>query len=203
MSSRRKANKRRTRQPRQRSSRGRRSTQRMFDDGKSFRGQPKTVMRIISGPTLLSTTAGTGLIAYVQPIDVVNDIPSWASRFESLFQEFRLNSVTVTVTTIANTQGVGVGWFNEVNASPPTFPESAEQGRNRFPLSCNSSRSVHSYTWRPKTINDLIFTSTSTAFVPCSWKIFTNNSNYGSSLTAAQVILVEYSYVVEFRGYST
>lgn len=201
-SSKRNNNRRRKRGPRRAGPR-RSSQVSVTGDGKSFRGQPMSTLVIKSGPVVLSTTAGTGLVSYVQPIDVVADVPSWASRFESLFQEYRLVKVVSVVTALSNTTGLGHAWYNEVNASPPTFPESTEQGVNRFPLSVNSSKSFHRFVWKPRTINDMVFSSTAVSFVPASFKFFTNNANYGSSLTALQVVICEYEYTVQFRGYST
>jgi len=176
-------------------------------DRKSFTGQTVCSLRMPSGPIVLSTTVGTGLIAYVQAFDPQTDITNWSSRFQSLFSEFRLKSCEMHLCALSNTPGQAVVWWDEAASSlatPPTFVEATERGMSYIPISVNSSKSVHIYRWVPRDIKDLIFYSTNTTTFnsPVGFKLFTNNSNYGSSAIATPAFNVTLFFTLEFRGFS-
>jgi hypothetical protein len=176
-------------------------------DLRSFSGQQVCSLRMPSGPVVLSTTVGTGLIAYVQAFDPQADVTNWSSRFQSLFSEFRIKMVEVHLVALTNTQGQAVVWWDEAASTlttPPTFVEATERGQSFIPLSVNSSKSVHVYRWVPRDIKDLIFysTNTTTFNTPVGFKLFTNNANYGSSVVATPAFNVTIFFTLEFRGYS-
>jgi hypothetical protein len=197
---RRKANKRR-RAPRRNNRKG------LNLEARSYPGQTVCTLRVTSGPVVLTTTATTGLISFVQQMDPQTDISNWNNRFASLFSEFRIKKVEVQLVTISNTTGQAVCWWDEAASTlttPPTFTEATERGLRYIPISVNSSRSIHKYVWVPRDIKDLIFysTNTTTFASPVGFKLFTNNTNYGSSVTPTQAFNMTLHFTLEFRGYS-
>jgi len=174
-----------------------------LDNRMQFRRQPNVVMRVISGTVPLATTVATGLISYVQTVDPTADIPNWSSRFASLYQKYRLLKVACTATLTSASTGMAAAWFNDESSTPPTFPEAEEQAQNWFPLSNASSRSSHTFMWTATDLNNLFFNDVATSSVSTNFKIFTNAANYGAPITATNVLVMNYTYWLEFRGYSS
>jgi len=173
---------------------------RRLSDGPSYRGQQRTTLKLEGISQLLSTTITTGLIAGTYLVEAA-DIASFATRFGNTFDEYRILGADITVTPITASTGVSRFWFDEKSSATPTFNDSRERTVVTLPNSNANARSCRKMTWRARDLLDLQYTSIATTSVnPVTFKIYTDNGNYGAPATVTQLWLVESELMLEFRG---
>jgi hypothetical protein len=149
-------------------------------------------------PIKLTTAVTTGLIANAIPI-VKSAIASFATRFGAAFVEYRMVQSKMEIRMFSsNNPGVLQFWFDEKSSSNPTLVEAAE----RYVLSINASdiTSRKSLMWTAVDPIDLQFTDINTSVTPVTFKTYTSNANFGSSIVATDYCEVEGAVRFQFRG---
>jgi len=175
------------------------SSQRL-PDSNSYAGQQKSLLRLEGVPQLLSTTTGTGVISDTYIVEA-QDILAFATRFGNTFDEYRILGADIKVTCTAVSTGVSKFWFDEKSNAVPTLNESQERTVNALPNNSSNSKSCKVFRWRARDLLDLQFSPISTLTVnPVTFKIYTNNANYGAPTSVTPLWLVESVLLMEFRG---
>ncbi len=164
----------------------------------SYPGQVSWDVWIPFNPIKLTTTVTTGLIANALPI-VPTAVASFASRFQSTFVEYRMVQVRVRVKMFSSTNpGVMQFWFDEKSNATPTLVEAAE--RYILSVSASDTKGSHQLLWTARDPLDLEYTAISTSVTPVTFKSYTSNANFGSSIVATDYCEVEGHIRFQFRG---
>jgi len=156
-------------------------------------------------PIIISTQPVTaGAIALASPIDTTN-IPSWATRFASLFKEFAIVGARfeLRVTSVTNPQGLVLAYIDEDSAAAPGS-SSLNYAHAEVPLvasAVDSTGSLHRVEWVARSYQDLTWDSVGTTGNVGYLKIYANSGFTGTSSTTAAQILVSGVISVCFRGY--
>lgn len=169
-------------------------------DSNSYAGQQVARLRLDGVPQLLSTTTGTGVINDVYQVEV-NQILAFATRFGNTFDEYRILGADIKVTCTASSTGISKFWFDEKSPNTPTVNESQERTVVALPNNSSNSKACRTFRWRARDLLDLQFSPIGALTVnPVTFKIYTNNANYGSPTTVTSLWVVESVLIVEFRG---
>ncbi len=172
---------------------------RELSDTDAYVGQQKVTLRLEGSPTLLSTTAATGVIANVTTLGPAN-ITGFATRFGSTFDEYRVLGADIRITPVSASTGVSKCWIDEQLSAAPTSNESQE--RVSWPLA-NTNATPKSQTivrWRARDLKDLQYTAIGSNAAPAYFKLYTDSATWGASTTATPLWLIEPTFIVEFRG---
>jgi hypothetical protein len=164
--------------------------------------QPKYTFDIPLAPTQF--TVATGAIATSTALNTAI-IPSFASRFATLFQEYRILGVTLTIrqtTTPAGGGNSGVTCFfiDEKSATAPTAAVTLDRPRIEASNLADTSDKVHLIKWVANDLLDLDFTATGTAYTPMWYKVYTDVANFGCNATTTLGWIVSGIVRVELRG---
>jgi len=149
-------------------------------------------------PTKFTTTVTTGLIAGV--INVVStSITSFATRFSQTFVEYRMIRAIFRIRLFSSTNpGVLQFWVDEKSNATPTLAEAQE--RATLISSAAGVDKTPVLKWVSADPLDLQYIATSASATLATFKVFTNNTNFGSSIVATDYLEVEPVFEVQFRG---
>lgn len=175
------------------------STSRELSDSRAYAGQQVWKMKLPGQVVKLTTTVTTGVISQAITI-TASDALGFATRFGSTFDECRLIGADIQIRPISAASGVCAFWFDEKSASAPTVNEATERIALRIPASNANGKSVSTMRWRARDLLDLQFSAIGSAANPVFFKIYTDNANWGSPITATDLFTVEPMLFVEFRG---
>jgi len=150
-------------------------------------------------PTKVVTTVTTGAIAVSLACSITN-IQAFATRFSQTFVEYRIIRAHWRIRFFSSTNpGVIQFWIDEKSAAVPTLVEAQE----RATLIC-SAASVDTQpvlSWVNSDPVDLQYLATTAgATVLASFKAFSNNANFGSSVVATDYFEIEPEFQAQFRG---
>jgi hypothetical protein len=149
-------------------------------------------------PAKGTTTVTTGLITFSYPISI-SEIYSFATRFGSTFVEYRIVRARFRIRMFSSTNpGVLQLWFDEQSSGTPTLAEAYE--RYIDVLSASAVDTQPLLRWVCADPLDLEYRPIGTSYTPCTFKMYTNNSTFGSSAVAADYFEVEPEFQVQFRG---
>ncbi len=149
-------------------------------------------------PTKLVTTVTTGVIASTLPVSATS-ITSFTTRFASTFVEYRIIRAHWRLRFFSSTNpGVIQFWIDEKSASAPTLAEAQERATRI--CSASGTNLTPSVSWVCADPLDLQYIATSAATTVASFKSYTNNANFGSSIVATDYLEVEPEFQVQFRG---
>jgi len=149
-------------------------------------------------PSKFTTTVTTGQIAGVINI-VSTSIASFATRFSQTFVEYRMIRAVFKIRLFSSTNpGVLQFWIDEKSNSAPVLAEAQE--RAVLVVSASSVDRNPSLKWVSSDTLDLQYIATSASATLATFKVFTNNTNFGSSIVATDYLEVEPIYQVQFRG---
>jgi len=167
----------------------------------TFKGQPVYSVAVPAIPVKLTQTVTTGVVSSVLLVSSAS-IQDFATRFATLFTEYRIISVVFSVNLFSSTQpGLALSWIEEKDFSAPTAGEAAERGVKRFALGANQM--PHHFRWLVSDPFDLQFRdSDSAAQSVAAFKVYSDNATYGSGITAADIGLISASFTFQFRGFS-
>jgi hypothetical protein len=144
------------------------------------------------------TTVTTGLINSVYTVSTAN-ISSFATRFGSTFDEYRIVQADLTMRLFSSTNpGVIQCWFDEQSTAVPTLVEAEE--RYISSVSAGAVESKPRWRWTCSDPKDLQYQPIGTSYVPVTFKFFTNNANFGSSIVATDYFEIESRFRMQFRG---
>jgi len=149
-------------------------------------------------PTKFTTTVTSGLIAGV--IGVTNtNVSAFATRFGSTFVEHRLIRAIFKIRLFSSTNpGVLQIWIDEKSTVTPTLAEANERAVLTPSASGTSLSPV--LKWVAADPLDLQYSALSSSPQPATFKVFTNNANFGSSIVATDYLEVEPAFQFQFRG---
>jgi hypothetical protein len=151
-------------------------------------------------PSVLSTTVTTGVIASIQGINS-SSINNFATRFVA-FEEYRIVKAHLKVRCFSSTNpGVGNFWIDDTGsiAAPTAIEAQQRQGVERFSFS-DVNPNVFQLTYTPRSPTEQIWNPIATPQSIATWKIYTDNANFGSSIVVTPYILVQGYFTVQFRG---
>jgi hypothetical protein len=149
-------------------------------------------------PSKLTTTVTSGLINHAYGISSAF-VASFATRFGSTFVEYRMVMARIKLRFFSSTNpGVVQVWYDEKVASAPTLAEAQE----RYILSENASAIDRrpQLMWTAADPLDLQYSAIGTAYSPVTFKVYTDNANFGSSIVATDYVEVEGEIRFQFRG---
>jgi len=167
----------------------------------AFPGQSVNQIVTIVGGGVLTTTVTTGVISDAFVIDA-GEVNGWTTRFGSTFEEYRIVRVRTCIRPFSSTNpGVLACWYDEQSQSAPTLNESQAKVRLNMTIPLSSVDKTRSMIWIPRDPKDLQFIPIATTnVVPVTFKVYTDNANWGSPITATQVAMIEQEYTIQFRG---
>jgi hypothetical protein len=140
----------------------------------------------------------TGLIAFVFNVSSGN-IQSFATRFGSTFVEYRIIRAKFQIRLFSSTNpGVLQFFIDEKSQSSPTLAEALERATLVVNASAVDQRPI--LKWVCADPLDLQYSATGTAAVSATFKCYSNNTNFGSSIVATDYFVVEPMFQVQFRG---
>lgn len=158
--------------------------------------------------TVLTTAAVTGVIAQILDNNVVSQVGGWATRFGSTFDEYRVESVTWELISIALNVGMTQFFVSETNLGTPTLTEA--QQREALTLKNNIQPTVlypasgtrsfmPTIKWMNRDFEDQSWLPIGTATTTGYLSIYTDNANYASP-TSSALWIIKPSFNVSFRG---
>jgi hypothetical protein len=146
-----------------------------------------------------TTTVTTGVLAQSYAVSTAA-ITSFATRFGTTFDEYRILGVKMRVRPINVASGVSVMFFDEKATGAPTLPNAQERTLSLFPNTNASSQDIITLVWRARDLLDLQYTAIGTVVQPVTFKGYTDSTNYGAPIAATPIWLVEPEFEFEFRG---
>jgi hypothetical protein len=157
-------------------------------------------MKFEGTPILCNTVVTTGVIAVTLQL-VATSIANFATRVGALFEEYRLVRVKFTTRCFSSTNpGLFTHWIDEKQSAAPTSAEAQQKSDKQFPC---SSPSPHTLIWTAHDPLDLEFTDIGTTNVnPCTYKLYSDNANFGSSTVVTAYAQITSTIWVQFRGYN-
>ena len=169
----------------------------------SYKGQVVAALNIVSLPTLMTMPGSAPYtIASVVSVDPTTVVDDWATRFASLWEEYRIVKVVADVTTFSSTlSGQLACYWDEQSSSAPTANSAERRGIFKFPLSANNRK--HIFRWNPTDYLDLEYKPVGTASTPVWFKLFSDSANYGTSAAdqGKPVGTIVLTLNVQFRGF--
>jgi hypothetical protein len=150
-------------------------------------------------PLLLTTTVTTGVIAQSQ--NAANtSIQNFATRVGVLFEEYRIVRVKYVLKCFSSTNpGLFTHWFDEKTTTAPTSVEALQKSTKQFSA---SSPSPHTLVWTANDPVDLQYIDIGGTIVVGTYKIYTDATNFGSSIVATPYAQLTSIYTIQFRGYN-
>jgi len=178
----------------------RRPQQNLLANRPSFALQPLATHWVESFNTKLTTTVTSGQIASVINIDPTTLITNWATRFQTLYEEYRVVGAKMRLLNFSsNNPGTMLMFWDEKSATAPTNTTASERATKR--VNAGSVDRAHTMTWNARDLLDLQYTPIGTSVVPVYWKLFTNSANNGSSAVATDYCTVDFKLHIQFRGF--
>lgn len=90
-------------------------------------------------------------------------------------------------------------WVDETLTSAPTTTQANEyQGVTTFPAGANER--THVVKWVPHSPTELAYVPIATASQNATFKIYTDNGSFGSSVVATQYLTYQLMLTIQFRG---
>jgi hypothetical protein len=167
----------------------------------SYPGQPLATHTVRSYTNVLTTTVTSGQIAVVYQLGP-SFVTNWATRFASLYEEFRLMRVNALIQMFSSQNpGVLLLYWDEKTTTVPNNAAASERVTRRIAAADISK--THRMSWKAKDTVDLAYTATSGSDVPVCLMVFTNNANNGSSIVATPYASISFELVFQFRGFAT
>lgn len=169
-----------------------------LSDSPAYAGQVVVKIKLPSSATKLTTTVTTGVVASAIQVSSAQ-LLGFATRFGSTFDEYRIVGINARVIPLGPNAGIMKCWFDEKSTSAPTANESLEKTAVSVSLN-NAHSSSRLQIWRARDLLDLQFTAIGSAVTPVTFKQYTDNAFWGSSVAVTDVATVQFDCLVEFRG---
>ncbi len=174
------------------------STQMLIQLSPSYPKQIVWQAWLPAAPKKLTTTVTTGVIADAYSVSF--GIPTnFATRFGSTWVEARVVKARFAIRMFSSTNsGVMRFWYDEKLASAPTLVEAQE--RAILSINCSDITTRSSPEWTCNDITDLGYISISAPATKVTFKSYTDNANFGSSIVATDYCELAPEVLVQFRG---
>lgn len=170
-----------------------------LSDGPSYSGQVRVTHRLPCNPGVLTNTVTTGVLAAATAVSV-GQIPDFATRFGSTYDEYRILGADVEMIPVSNASGVSVFWFDEKLTSTPTLAQSQDRTARAVPNSNANSKAFTVHRWRARDLLDLEFSAITAAPQPVTFKTYTDAANWGAPIVATALWVPRITLIVEFKG---
>jgi hypothetical protein len=132
-------------------------------------------------------------------VNAVTGISSFATRFGSTFVEYRVVRAKVKLRLFSSTNpGVLQFWYDEKSGATPTLAEANE--RAVLTLSAAAIDRSPTLAWTAADPLDLQYNAINVNYTPVTFKVYTNNANFGSSIVATDYLELQVFYQLQFRG---
>jgi len=149
-------------------------------------------------PSKGTTIVTTGVIAFTQSVSR-NQISAFTTRFQSTFVEYRIVMARFRIRLFSSTNpGVLQVFIDEKITTNPTLAEATE--RATLILSASGTDRAPELMWTCADPLDLQYQVITAVTQPATFKIYTDNANFGSSIVATDYFEVEPEFRVQFRG---
>jgi len=149
-------------------------------------------------PIKVTTTVTTGVIA-TSLLCNTGGIANFAVRFGSTFVEYRMIRVRMQIRFFSSTNpGVIQFWYDEKQTGAPSLADAQE----RAVLVC-SAASVDRQPllkWICSDTLDLQYSDIGALVTPVTFKAYSDNANFGSSVVATDYFELEPEFQYQFRG---
>jgi len=149
-------------------------------------------------PQKFTTTVTTGLIAGSIGTNI-GFVQSFATRFGSTFVEYRIIKAVFRIRFFSSTNpGIVQFWLDEKSTGTPTLNEALE----RATVTSNASAidRIPELRWVCADPLDLQYTAIGTTVTTLTFKVYSNNANFGSSIAASDYLEVIPEFCFQFRG---
>jgi len=150
-------------------------------------------------PIKVTTTVTTGAIGVINSVQA-NNVAAFATRFTSTFVEYRMIRAKWKVRLFSATNpGVLQIWIDEKSTAAPLLAEAQERAVQIISASSVDTRPM--LKWISSDPLDLQYIATTTVNIPlATFKMFSNNTNFGASVVATDYCEIEPFYQFQFRG---
>jgi hypothetical protein len=165
---------------------------------RTYPGQAVWQVIVAAEPLKFTTTVTTGLIAQVYEVSAAN-VTNFGGRFGALFVEYRIIRARFRIRVFSSTNpGVVQAWIDEKVSSAPTLAEARERAVLIF--SPSAVDRTPELKWICADPLDLQYQATSSTSNPATFKVYTDNANFGSSVVATDYFEIEPLFEFQFRG---
>jgi len=165
---------------------------------KSYPHQIVWEVTLPATPIKLTTVVTTGLIANALNVNILG-VNNFATRFGATFVEYRIVRAWFALKMFSSTNpGLLQFWLDEKVTSAPTSTEAAE----RYVLSMSAAQvdAPGMVKWVCSDPLDLQYQPIGTTYTPVTFKSFSNNTTYGSSIVATDYAEIVPHFQFQFRG---
>jgi hypothetical protein len=175
------------------------SISKQLSDSQAYPGQQKVKLTLPGIPIIYSTTVTTGVISAIYPIDKTQ-ILDFALRFGSTFDEYRILGANMKIRALNMASGITSMFFDEKSFAVPSSNDAQERTSRLITNNSSDPKSVTTMRWSARDLLDLQYTAIGTLYLPVTFKIYTDSTNWGSPVTVTQLFLVACDLIIEFRG---
>ncbi len=166
----------------------------------AYAGQPVQEETIPCTSYILTTTATTGLIANTTGLNI-NSIVGFSTRYADLWSEYAIVGGTIEITPLQQgASGISAFFFDDFSTSVPTLNESMGRIVRKLSNSAANPKSTTVMNWTARSLQDLTFQPTTLGYTAVNFKVYTDNTNYGSPTTATQLWLIRPKLKIILRG---
>jgi hypothetical protein len=167
---------------------------------RSFPGQPVAEHWVSTFNTLLTGTVTTGVVSSVISMNPVALVTNWATRFQTLYEEYRVKAVRARVLCASGSNtGTLLCYWDEKSNTAPSNASASQEAMKRI---CNGDvYKEHIMTWHAKDLLDLEYTAIGTAVNPVYWKLYTDTANNAAPPLAQPFCTVDFRLTIQFRGF--
>jgi len=165
---------------------------------KSYPNQVTWQVKLPATPIKLTTTVTTGIVANSLNVSILG-LNNFATRFGATFVEYRIVRAQFVIRFFSSTNpGIIQFWIDEKSASAPTSTEALE----RFVMSASAAQidKACQLKWVCSDPLDLQYTAIGTSYTPATFKSYTNNTQFGSSIVATDYAEIIPHFTLQFRG---
>ena len=156
---------------------------------RSYPGQPVLSVKVPYPSQLLTTTVTTGAVAVVVSTDPVSQVTAWSTRFQSLWQEYRVVKMECKINMFSSTNpGLLLPFWGE-----------KERSTRRINFSSNDDEG-HVFTWKPTDIGDTTYMAVGTSYNAAYFKLY-SDVTLGSPAVVTNVGILTLTATIQFRGY--
>lgn len=148
-------------------------------------------------------SSGAGLIAAAHDCDPVagsGPINAWATRYATLFREYRVVALRFVAESTNSTTGKTMVTIDDANGTAPTTALMEDQGYVMLSNAVGSNDSHCAGKWTLADTGESSWILTSQGRTPCYIKLYTDNAFWNTPAAATTKIVLHVLYTIQFRG---
>jgi len=171
---------------------------------RSYPNQPIASHLVPCIPTAITTANTTGLLSLNIQIDPTVLVQSWATRFQTLYEEYRVIGAIAKIHFFSSViPGVlATYWDEKTPFTAPVLADATDRSIRRTSLSQTDHPLL--MRWTAKDLLDLQYTPIATSNPSVGLALFTNNANFGAPTVGPVAVgNVELQLHIQFRGFSS